>query len=435
MSLAGRLNIFQRAMLIWNDLHPYNAVHTVEVSEPLNMDRLSSTLNSVLEAHKLTGLILDKTTKTYEYKGSPAAVKISEISAGDNAGLALNDQIQQQLNTAINLEENGTPFRFTVIRTDASFFFSIVYLHVTAGAESLVLLMQDIVNAYLGLKERGLSPPVNLYPDTYGRWLRRHPLIILRKIANLPLLYWQLNHSWRPCYRDEMNVNIGFESFSLDAKRLQLLKQASKAWGVTLNDLFLAFMFKVFASLSDHRVDSKKRNRFSIGTIVNIRNNLEVDSRHTFGLFLGSFVTTHPVPQGINIEQLAGDIQRQTSRIKSTRRYMGTPIDLALSIRSLSILSLERRKKFYQKHYPLWGGLTNMNLNTIWPQPKDEHAINYFRAVSTGPTTPMVLSVTTVQDKVNIGVSYRTTVFTKADIDQVQSEVQGLFKQLETLLS
>lgn len=429
--MTGRLNIFQRAMLLWNDLHPYNAVHTVEVPAPLDMERLSNTLNNALETQGLTGLILDRSTKTYYYRGGPATEKIAMVPAGSDAVGALTDEIQRQLNTAFMLEEHTTPFRFFVIETDSSFYFSISYFHMVADAESLVLLMQDLVNTFLGRNKRGLCPPVNLYPTTYGRWLRRHPVTLLRKLANLPYLYVQLNRSWRPRYVDEMDVNIGFDFFSLKAPQLEQLKLASKTWRVTFNDLFLAFMLKIFASLKDHRVSSRKRKQFSIGTIVNIRKDMEVDSRQTFGLFLGSFVVTHAVPDGIGLKQLAEDVHRQTSRIKRTRRYMGTPLDLASSIRSVSMLSTERKKKFYQKHYPLWGGLTNMNLNTIWPQSNETTPVNYFRAVSTGPATPMVLSITTVQEMANISISFRTTVFSTADINHIKSEFLSLLQHLK----
>ena len=62
----------------------------------------------------------------------------------------------------------------------------------------------------------------------------------------------------------------------------------------------------------------------------------------------------------------------------------------------LIFFSPERRKKFYQKNYPLWGGITNMNLNSLWTSGQKRVPLDYFRAVSTGPATPLVLSVTTV---------------------------------------
>ena len=71
-----------------------------------------------------------------------------------------------------------------------------------------------------------------------------------------------------------------------------------------------------------------------------------------------------------------------------------------------------------------------MNLNALWP-PETGSAVDYFRAVSTGPATPLVLSVTTIRDAVNIGLSFRRTVFSPADIGRVQSELLALISGRE----
>jgi hypothetical protein len=34
--MEGRLNIMQKAMLDWNELHPYNAIHVARVPDPLD---------------------------------------------------------------------------------------------------------------------------------------------------------------------------------------------------------------------------------------------------------------------------------------------------------------------------------------------------------------------------------------------------------------
>ena len=128
----------------------------------------------------------------------------------------------------------------------------------------------------------------------------------------------------------------------------------------------------------------------------------------------------------------AKDVNEQTRVIKRTRGYMGSVIDMATAKRSLGILSMERKKKFYQKHYPLWGGITNMNLNTIWQTSGEQTQPNYIRAVSTGPATPFVLSITTVRDIVNIGVSYRSTVFTTQDMEFIKNRFMALVEQAET---
>jgi hypothetical protein len=56
--------------------------------------------------------------------------------------------------------------------------------------------------------------------------------------------------------------------------------------------------------------------------------------------------------------------------------------------------------------------------------------MDYFRGVSTGPVTPLVLSVTTVGDRANVGLSYRTTIFSPEEIERVR---HGFTQHLEEL--
>ena len=138
-------------------------------------------------------------------------------------------------------------------------------------------------------------------------------------------------------------------------------------------------------------------------------------------------MVTHVVPDGISLRQLAGDLREQTLAIKRQRLYLGTPWELAFARWLLSFFSPDQRKKFYQKNYPLWGGITNMNLNSLWPHAETAPTPDYFRAVCTGPVTPLVLSVSTVGDHVNIGLTYRTAVFSERAIEQIKGSL------LETL--
>jgi len=168
----------------------------------------------------------------------------------------------------------------------------------------------------------------------------------------------------------------------------------------------------------------------SVGSIVNIRRDLGVDSLRTFGLFLGSFVISHPVPEGVAVEKLAKDIYDKTSKIKGDKLYLGTPLELWLARGLLSYRSPEGRKMFYAKYYPLWGGITNVNLNTVWEQKDEKTAIDYLRAVSTGPITPLVLSATTVRDKVNLGLTYKKTVFSESAIDAFVCEFKKTIQEV-----
>ena len=127
------------------------------------------------------------------------------------------------------------------------------------------------------------------------------------------------------------------------------------------------------------------------------------------------------MPDGVQIEELVKDIHTQTDKIKRDKFYLGTIIDQWLALLLVPRLSNKRRNSFYSKNFPLWGGISNINLNTIWKRSEDEARIDYFRAVSTGPVTPLVFSITTVNDILNVGISFRTTVFSESDIDIITS--------------
>ena len=292
-------------------------------------------------------------------------------------------------------------------------------------------LIKEIVETYLkGNGRQSFKPIENLYPDRRDG-LFRHPWLLARKLATLPSLFRDMRNSCRLPYRDEKDFSNRFTFFALNSADLDSLKKTAKAWDVTLNDLFLSLLLKCFSRLESDRAREPRRRNISVGCIVNLR------KRPRFGsggvrTFLGSLVITHEIPGDISLMELAKDIRRQTLTIKRGRLYMGTSLEMTFGRFMLSWFSTERRKKLYQKYYPLWGGITNMNLNSLWAQPVNEKTIDCFRAVSTGPVTPMVLSITTVKDVINLGITYRPTVFSELDIGQIKGDFIEMLKRLKT---
>jgi NRPS condensation-like uncharacterized protein len=228
-----------------------------------------------------------------------------------------------------------------------------------------------------------------------------------------------VRHSIRPKYSDITNHDNGFSFFSIEAPQFNALIEAADRWGVTVNDMFLGLMLMTLSPLADKRRTSARRNNISVASIANIRKDLLVTSPETFSIFLGYFSVTHPVPEGASLEQVVKDVRGQTARIKKYRIYLRSIIDQFFALNLMSLLTPERQRKFYPKYYPLWAGITNVNLKTLWDVSEENEPIDYIRAVSTGPVSPLVFSFTTVKDKLNVGVSYRTTVYSKADIDKI----------------
>jgi len=418
--MHGRLNVLQKCMLQWNDLHPYNAVHVVRIPGALELERLRSTIATTLEGKGLTGLSLNRSAGTYEYHGGPAAVEVGIRTAVEATSASFVGEMEHQLNTPFSQNGRFCPFRFFVVPDLDSFSLGLVYFHPIADAESILILLMEMVDTYRGEGSPGLVNPVDRYPRRWDNLLRYHPVVLARTLFTVPSLISNMRCAHRPQYRDPSNLNNKFVFFSLGPQTLSGMAHAAKSLSVTLNDLFLALLMKAFAFLTPDRTRETRRRGLALGCIVNLRKDLGIKDRQAFGLFLGSFVIHHDVPRGMNLGDLARDIRRQTFAIKRRRLYLGSPIQWAFAWLVTPLFSAERRRELYRKHYPLWGGLTNMDLNHCWPQPPDARAVDYCRAVSTGPVTPLVLSITTIGPVANIGLTYRPTVFSALEIERIK---------------
>src|SRR3989338_3601315 len=92
----GKLGTFQKTMLHWRELHPYNASHTVRISGPLDRGRLEDAIRSTLTQYGLTGLVLDKRRRRYRYEGGPSSAAVTLIEGAGNPLRALSAEIENQ---------------------------------------------------------------------------------------------------------------------------------------------------------------------------------------------------------------------------------------------------------------------------------------------------------------------------------------------------
>lgn len=422
--MQGRLNSFQKSMLHWNEMHPYSAVHVVQIRGALDATRLRTSIKNTLEQRGIAQLRLNREESTFHYLGDQADWELQTLPGGEDPFQVLVTEMERQLNLRFPDHQPFCPFRFPVVASSGSFLLGLVYFHPVADAESVVYLLKDIVARYSGQMAPGPVSPLNPSGVTRATLLRRYPpMILIRKVLTWPLQMQAMRRSHRPSHKDPDDLANGFVCFSLDPDALRSVVTAAKSWGITVNDLFIALLMKALSPCAASRLQAAKRRNMTIGCIINLRKDLGLDNRGGFGLFLGSFTVSHRVPAELSLRELAGDICRQTSRIKRQKLYLGTAIELGFARFLLSFFSPTRRKRFYNKHYPLWGGITNMNLESIWEKGDEAAPMDYFRGVSTGPITPLALSVTTFGGHANLGLSYRTSVFSKADI----AELQGRF--------
>jgi hypothetical protein len=429
--MRGRLNLFQRMMLRWSELHPYSGVHVVRVHAVLVEARLEAAIARRLEHRGLTGLEVDPKQRWFRYRGGPAEVNLAILPATQDPLGAVCAEIERQLNLAFPRGSTANPFRFFAAAAGDSHYLGLTYDHFIASGDSIALLVKEIADGYAGETSPAPRAPA-LYPATYRRLVMRNPIAFLRSFARLPDLLARSRRSFRPRYARIDDPHNGFAYFRVGQAEFAGLRRVARVWGVTLNDVFLASLLDALSPLAIDRRDAPRRRELAVTSIVNVRQDFGIDLRDTFGQFLCSFRIAHPVPEGIQLRDLAHAVHAETARIKREKLYLQTIVALGLSGLMWPFLTVARRRGFFAKYYPAWGGLTTLDIDALWGRrdPDRSGALDYLRAGSTGPLCPVVFAVTIAGDALHVGASYRSAAFSRADVDAVMA---GFGRCLESM--
>ena len=112
--MLGRLNIFQKSMLQWNEMHPYSAIHVVRIAGALDTARLRTCIHATVEQRGLTRLRMGAQDGTFQYEGGPANCEVQTLDAGKDTFGALVAEMQRQLNLPFAHSKPFDPFRFLI---------------------------------------------------------------------------------------------------------------------------------------------------------------------------------------------------------------------------------------------------------------------------------------------------------------------------------
>ena len=432
--MDGRFNLFQRMMLRWRELHPYNPVHVVHVPEALDAARLRACIAERVEALGLTGLVVDKTHRRFRYEGGPAQVELAVHAANGMPLAALSRAIEQEFNRPFGAVAQEDPFRFLVIDEGAAFYLALAYDHFVAGGDSIARLLTGIALSYIGSDIAAASTSVERYPATYRSVFVRHPLWAIRAILGLPRMSASARRAHRPHYSNVEDARNGFTYVRLEPPQLRALLGASKSWGVTLNDLLLASLMQALSPMAEGRRREPRRTELAVASIMNIRQDFKPGTHEALSPCLAAFRVGHAVPSGIGLRQLVQDVHAVTTRIKQEHRYLQSILGLGLSALIWPFLTPSRRHRFYPKHYPVWAGVTTLQINPIWSRLDGActERLDYLRAVPTGPLCPMVLAATTTHDVLHIGIAFRTAAFSSSTVDAIAAAFVRCIDQLPT---
>jgi len=318
------------------------------------------------------------------------------------------------------------PIRFFALTADDRFRLGLAYDHFIAGGDAIVPLVASIATRYIDRDAPTAAPPP-LYPATYRNLLLRRPIDALRALAALPALIVSSRRAARPRYSDNDDHYNAFLLGRLDAASVARIAACMKSWGVTRNDLLLAALMLAVAPFARKRWQARRRRELAVASIVNLRREFGAAGA-AFGQFLSSFRVSHTVPPDIDLATLARAVHAQTAAFKRRRLHLRTILALGVASAAWPLLEPANRRQFYAKHHPVWGAVTMLDVNALWP--RDGAPPDYVRGVPTGPLSPLVVAATPVGDRMNLGFTFRTACYSRATVEQIAADLVHRFDSL-----
>jgi hypothetical protein len=401
-SPSASRNLFQRLMLQWDTLHPYNAAQILKVSGEADLNLYNTAWCTILD-------------------------KLGLLQPGQRAGIvrsvpssqSLPDFISEELNRRFD-DPQEPSFRAFVLQEGEHHYAGIVYHHWAADSVSIRMLLREW---FLQTRNPERSRPIPFHQTKGGYGSVFGPSAANWNVggALLSSLRWAARnrHVARVEHHGYSDFNCRFALHDLGAGLVTPLLAYARRHGATLNDLFLA----VTAEICDRFVPLHKNARrpnLALGTIVDLRPYSERDLSDTFGLFLG-FTSTHCRPTELkSFPRLLQSIASQSQRDKQSRVPLFSPLRMLAALAVGKIYRPKKLIEFYRKRLPLAGGISNVNLNRAWPA--EFHPIpllDYIRASPTGPMMPLVFTPTTLGNRLHVGLTYRPSLIAPSIADQM----------------
>ena len=424
---SPRLNVFQRLVRQWDTVHPYNAAQVLRiraVPDPLAIRRAwQRALASLgIGPVRVTG-------QCYRYEavnGNAERFDVPVLAAGT----CLHAHLSNEMNRAFGPEE--LPLRpFMLPLEDGSYYFGVVYHHWIADSASIRLVLREWFARAHDPAAAGDEPaliPLTGYWANFGppksRWRLSSQVLSLFRSAS------QFRGVRKLKTQNSADFDMRFLVRRLPAGTLPRLLAVARGNGVTVNDLFLAAIADVCNRFTPVR-NIPRRKDLAIGTIVDLRARAKRDMSRVFGLFLGFANVICRREDLKNWPRLVREIAKQTRIHKESDTAQASSMWMFAALTAARFVPVQKTFRFYRKHMPLAGGISNVNLNTTWAAKYHPGLLlEYIRVSPTGPMVPLVFTPTTLGDDLLFGLTYRASLFTGDLPEKIAATFQLRLEQI-----
>ncbi|MDF1859456.1 MAG: hypothetical protein P1U87_04540 [Verrucomicrobiales bacterium] len=413
-----RPNLFQKAMLSWNETTPYNAVHSISIQKPLDGGELLQAIRK-----SLSNCGFDCEIGEIEYK---------EVESPVDSDETLRSIFETELNLPFENLAETLPFRFFAIKTDeAHFRLGVCYFHPVASADCICWLLEDIVSTIASGGAQPLEPWASCNTHRYRRMFLSQWRFFLPWLSKLPGFLREAKCYARINGRRDCPPASRVYSLSLDNSQQTWIRDQMKATGATFNDVLISLIIYGTAKTFPRRLHHRRRKDIAIGSIINIRNHFGIASKKTFGLFLAFFSVSHSINEQTAITPLIRDVSRKTRAIKKDRLYALNLLVIGFGVFWQRFLSEQQRDRMSLRGFPLAGSVTNFFVDRYQRHLMQLPVENYWRAVSAGPATPLVISATTFRNKMNLMLIANIFIYSDDDISSLSRCLESIMSSEE----
>lgn len=147
---SGRLNAFQKVMLQWSSLHPYNAVHTYKIAGPLRLGDLAEAVETAFRCHGLGIARLSADGESFRHE-TDTQPEVEAVVGGEHPEDDLKEYVSRALNRPFE-RPVSRPFRLAALDAGPHAHYVILaYDHWVADSYAARLVLRSILGRYLAL--------------------------------------------------------------------------------------------------------------------------------------------------------------------------------------------------------------------------------------------------------------------------------------------
>lgn len=403
------LTQIQRAMLHWERLHPYNAVHAVKLRGPAHPDRLAAAARAVCADVGLGDIVLTAGRGTIAHRPL-GAVSVAHVRVPDTDA-ALPTLLSGQLNQPFPAGPHH-PLRWSVVESAAgdNHYVVLAYRHVIADAYVTERLLEAVLRGYCGRPPGGDLPHIDPAGDIVARWLddaigRQGTWRTLRAALQLRR---EVHRRHRLKEARDGTDATQVVVLSAPPGLAVSLRAFCRAQRVSLNDVLLAALAVALAERTRAVGSRPAHDEFALGLILNLRRGAALDLSRYFGVALGHAILLPGDPDRPIAEVLA-DVARARRRQSVEAHAAQAALCYRLARVLWPLLMQPHHRRTYRRTFPVAAGLSPYVVDEErWADLRAD-VLRYVRASPPGPGTPLVLVPTILGSELEFTLIHRDT--------------------------